>query len=172
GVTWFSVDDTYSTVYVPIYCGINKVPHSYAVGTGDFQHFTWESAFWTFNWVSNYAYSRYSEMIGDIIIVQRDLEGKFLADQSVIDDAAASLFEKSPGLAIDYLTEYSCRTADATVARWRRLGEDLLVKYMDGNLKDELGNVKHPGYPESWYRKVVEETGDHLLLKELEKDEE
>ncbi|MBU8921582.1 MAG: C69 family dipeptidase, partial [Bacteroidales bacterium] len=38
GVTWFSVDDTYSTVYVPIYCGINKVPHSYAVGPGDFPH--------------------------------------------------------------------------------------------------------------------------------------
>ncbi|MCK4537284.1 MAG: C69 family dipeptidase [Candidatus Krumholzibacteria bacterium] len=172
GITWFSVDDTYSTVYVPIYCGINRVPHSYAVGTGDFHHFTWDSAFWTFNWVSNYAYSRYSEMIKDIIIVQRDLEGKSLADQSVIDAAAAALFEKSPGLAIDYLTEYSCKVADATVARWRRLGEDLLVKYMDGNLKDELGNVKHPGYPESWYRKVVEETGDHLLLRELEKNEE
>ena len=124
-----------------------------------------------FNWVANYTYHRYSEMIPDVQIVQRDLEGRFLADQPRIDAAAVALYEKSPELAIDYLTEYSCRVADATVDRWRKLGEDLLVKYMDGNLKDEHGHVHHPGYPESWYRKVVEETGDHLKYKELEKKE-
>jgi len=172
GVTWFSVDDSYSTVYNPIYCGIRKVPHSYAVGTGDLHNFTWDSAFWTFTWVSNYAYSRYSEMIRDIIVVQRDLEGRFLAEQPVIDAVAVSLFRESPGLAIDYLTEYSCTTADATVARWRTLGEDLLVKYMDGNLKNEHGEVTHPGYPESWYRKIVEETDEHFLLRELEANRE
>jgi dipeptidase len=168
GVTWFGVDDTYSTVYTPIYCSINRVPISYAVGTGDFHNFTWDSAFWTFTWVANYAYSRYSEMIEDIIIVQRDLEGRTLAEQAAIDAAAVALYKESPQLAVDYLTEYSCSTADATVARWRRLGEDLLVKYMDGNLKDEHGDIQHPGYPESWYRKIVDETGDHFLRGDLE----
>jgi hypothetical protein len=107
-------------------------------------------------------------MIVDIRLVQRELEGTYLADQPRIDEAAETLYKQSPNLAIDYLTDYSCRTADATVERWRRLGTDLLVKYMDGNLKDELGNVKHPGYPESWYRKVAGETGDHLKYKPLE----
>ena len=172
GVFWFSVDDTYSTVYVPIYCGIRRVPGSYAVGNGDFHNFTWDSAFWVFNWVSNYAYSRYSEMIVDIRLVQRELEGTFLADQPRIDEAAETLYKQSPNLAIEYLTDYSCRTADATVERWRRLGTDLLVKYRDGNLKDELGNDKHPGYPESWYRKVAGETGDHLEYKPLEGEED
>jgi dipeptidase len=171
GVHWFSVDDTYSTVYNPIYCGSRKVPASYAVGNGDFHHFTWDSAFWVFNWVSNYTYLRYSEMIVDVRLLQAELEGKYLADQPRIDEAAAALYEQSPNLAIDYVTEYSCRTADATVDRWRRLGTDLLVKYMDGNLKDELGNVKHIGYPESWYRKVSGATGDHLKYKPLEGEE-
>ncbi|MBN2069954.1 MAG: C69 family dipeptidase [Candidatus Krumholzibacteriota bacterium] len=171
GVIWFGVDDTYSTVYNPIYCGINRIPRSYAVGTADFNNFSWDSAFWVFNWVSNYAYSRYSEIIPDIQVVQRDLEGKYLADQKRIDESALTLYEQSPGLAIDYLTDYSCSAADGTVKRWRKLGEELLVKYMDGNLKDELGNVSHPGYPESWYRKVVDETGDHLRYLELEKGE-
>ncbi|MCK5077450.1 MAG: C69 family dipeptidase, partial [Calditrichia bacterium] len=63
GIIWFGVDDTYSTVYMPMYCGIRKAPHNLAVGTGDFNNFTWESAFWVFNWVSNYSYLRYSEMI-------------------------------------------------------------------------------------------------------------
>ena len=34
GILWFGVDDTYSTVYVPMYCGITKIPQSFAVGTG------------------------------------------------------------------------------------------------------------------------------------------
>ena len=171
GVHWFGVDDTYSTVYNPIYCGSRKAPDSYAVGNGDFHHFTWDSAFWVFNWVSNYSYLRYSEMIVDVRLLQAELEGKYLADQPRIDEAAAALYEQSPNLAIEYVTGYSCRTADATVDRWRTLGTDLLVKYMDGNLKDELGNVKHIGYPESWYRKVSEATGDHLKYKALEGEE-
>ncbi|MBN1165173.1 MAG: C69 family dipeptidase [Candidatus Krumholzibacteriota bacterium] len=171
GIIWFGVDDTYSTVYNPVYCGITRVPHSYAVGTGDFHHFSWEAAFWVFNWVSNYAYSRYVEMIKDIRIAQQELEGKYLGEQSRIDETARVLFEQSPGLAVDYLTEYSCRTCDATVERWRKLGQDLLVRYMDGNLKDELGNVTHPGYPQSWYEEIVEETGDHFLYRKLEGEE-
>lgn len=171
GVIWFGVDDTYSTVYNPIYCGITRVPHSYAVGTGDFHTFSWDAAFWVFNWVANYAYSRYSDMIQDIQIVQRDLEGSFLADQERIDAAALALYKQSPGLARDYLTEYSCRVADATVARWRRLGEELLMKYLDGNIRDEHGKPRHPGYPESWLRRIAEDTGDHLRYIELDKEE-
>ena len=171
GVHWFSVDDTYSTVYNPIYCGSSRVPASYAVGNGDFHHFTWDSAFWVFNWVSNYSYLRYSEMIVDIRILQRELEGKYLAEQPAIDEAAAALYKQAPDLAVQYVTDYSCRTADTTVDRWRRLGTDLLVKYMDGNVKDELGNVKHVGYPESWYRKVAESTGGHLKYHPLEGEE-
>ena len=75
GILWFGVDDTYSTVYFPMYCGATRVPKSFAVGTGDFHTVTWESAFWVFNQVANYAYLRYSEMITDIQKVQGQLEG-------------------------------------------------------------------------------------------------
>ena len=171
GVFWFSVDDTYSTVYVPMYCGIKEVPKSYAVGTGDFHHFTWESAFWVFNFVSNYCYLRYNDMIYDVQKVQRELEGKFLADQPQVEDAALTLYKQSPEQALDYLTKYSVDLGNSTVKRWKKLGEFLLYKYLDGNVKDELGNVKHPGYPKSWYRKIVDETGDHFEMKKLEGEE-
>ncbi|MCG8407833.1 MAG: C69 family dipeptidase [Phycisphaerales bacterium] len=167
GVLWFGVDDTYSTVYVPMYCGMTEVPRSYAVGTGSFDEFTWDSAFWTFNFVSNYAYLRYNDMIEDVRLVQRDLEGRFIADQPRIEAAAEVLYKKSPGQAIDYLTAYSVEQGDAVVKRWRRLGEFLVWKYLDGNVKDEHGKVTHPGYPESWYRKVAGATGDRLRVREL-----
>ncbi|MCK5737686.1 C69 family dipeptidase, partial [bacterium] len=141
GVLWFGVDDTYSTVYVPMYCGIREVPSSFAVGNGDFQHFTWDSAFWVFNFVANYSYLRYSDMIVDVQNVQRELEGKFLADQARIDAAALALFKQAPQLAVDYLTNYSCSEGNAVVKRWKKLGEFLIYKYLDGNVKNEHGKV-------------------------------
>lgn len=169
GILWFGVDDTYSTVYVPMYCCIKEIPLCYAEGHGSFDEFSWDSAFWVFNFVSNYAYSRYSEMIKDIQVVQRELEGLFLSDQKEIEDAALSLYKNSPKLAKDYLTDYSVKAGNSTVQRWKKLGEGLMVKYLDGNVKDELGNVTHPGYPEQWYREIVKETGDHYEMKELKK---
>jgi hypothetical protein len=53
------------------------------------------------------------------------------------------------------------------VKRWKELGEFLIYKYLDGNVKDEHGKVTHPGYPKSWYKKIVDETGDHLKTIEL-----
>jgi dipeptidase len=164
GVFWFGVDDTYSTVYNPMYCGMTRVPKAFAVGTADFHHFSWESGFWVFNWVANYTYTRYIDIIKDVQVVQRDLEGSFLAAQPGVDAAAVALYSQSPALARDYLTEYSCTTAQNTVARWRTLGENLLVKYMDGNVKDEHGEILHPKYPESWYRRIAAERGE--ILKE------
>jgi dipeptidase len=168
GVFWFSVDDTYSTVYVPMYCGIREVAKPYAVGTASFEKFSWDSAFWVFNFVANYAYSRYRDMIQDIQIVQRELEGHFFSRQSTVEKAALELFRKSPELARDYLTDYSARQANKTVNRWRRLGEFLLTKYLDGNVRDELGKVTHPGYPAEWYKKVIEQNGELYRMRKLE----
>lgn len=162
GVLWFGVDDAASNVYVPMYCGIREVPHSFAVGTGAFDTFTWESAFWVFNFVANYSYSRYKDMIQDIKIVQRQLEGEFLARQPQVEEVALSLYEESPERAREYLTEYSVAQGERTTKRWMKLGEELLFKYLDGNVKDEHGKAKHPGYPEGWYRRIAEED-DGLL---------
>jgi dipeptidase len=167
GVIWWGVDDTYSTVWAPMYCGIREVPASYGVGVADLQHFSWDSLFWVFNWVANYAYSRYSDMIVDIQKVQRELEGRFLADQAGIDKAALALWAQAPDLARDYLTRYSVAQGEAVHKRWRKLGEDLLVKYMDGNVKDSQGNVTHPKYPDSWYRAIVQDHGDVIKVRPL-----
>jgi dipeptidase len=162
GVLWFGVDDTYSTVYTPIYASIREVPKSFAVGTADFGAFSWDSAFWVFNFVSNWAYSRYSDMIQDVRRVQGELEGRFLAEQPEIEKAAMKLHADSPAAARDYLTAYSVKTAEGVVARWRKLGEFLLWKYIDGNVRDTQGNVTHPRYREEWYRAIAKDGGDRL----------
>ncbi|GAB4380594.1 MAG: C69 family dipeptidase [Calditrichia bacterium] len=168
GVLWFGVDDTYSTVYIPMYCGIQEVPKSFAVGTASFQEFSWESAFWVFNFVANFAYTRYSDMIQDIRIIQQELEGKFLSRQAEIDQAALQLYRQASQLARDFLTDYSVKQGEEVTRRWKKLGEFLLYKYLDGNVKDELGRVTHPGYPMEWYRRIVDENGENYRMKKLE----
>jgi dipeptidase len=174
GVLWFSVDDTYSTVYFPNYAGNHQVPRSFAAGTADFETFSWDSAFWVFNFVSNWAYSRYGDIIQDVQKVQRELEGGFLSRQAEVERAAVALHQQSPALARDYLTAYSVDQGDRVTARWRKLGESLLVKYLDGNVRDAQGKVTHPDYPEAWRRRMAEEQPDLLLVKPLpgEKEEE
>lgn len=170
GVLWFAVDDTYSTVYVPMYCGITEIPRGFAVGTGSFKEFSWDAAFWVFNAVSNYTYSRYSEMIKDVRKVQREIESRFIAEQPAIEAAALALHKQAPRLAVEYLNKYSGDSAAMVIARWRKLFEELLYKYLDGNVKDEFGKPTHPGYPESWYKMVAETTGTRLQVGELDSE--
>lgn len=168
GVLWFGVDDTFSTVWVPMYAAaMHRVPPSWAVGKADLLHYAPDSAFWVFNQVANQVYPRYSELIPEVQLVQRELEGGFLARQAAVEAAALEKFKRSPEGAREFLTAYSVEQGERTVARWRTLGEALLVKYMDGNVKDELGKVQHPGYPTPWYELIAKLDGPKLEVKKL-----
>jgi dipeptidase len=171
GVFWFGLDDTFSTVYSPMYCGIRQLPPSFAKDAGNFNQFSWGSAFWVFNFVSNYAYSRYSDMIWDVQTVQRELEGKFFAVQPELETAALELYKRSPELAREHLTAYSVSEGEAVVQRWKKLGEFLIWKYLDGNVRDNQGNVTHPPYPKEWYQRIIKETGDRFRVPQEEKKE-
>ncbi|MDZ4204606.1 MAG: C69 family dipeptidase [Bacteroidales bacterium] len=174
GIFWFGVDDANSTVYIPMYCGMTKVPETFAEGNGDMLSYSETSAFWVFNRVANYIYLRYDLMIEDVRNVQRQFENRFMAYTPAIDDAALVLYKKDQSLAREFITDYSVNAGNEVVKRWKELSNFLLVKYMDGNVKQEkdgefLRNPygyplppRHPGYPEWWLRKIVEETGDRF----------
>ncbi|WP_257462151.1 dipeptidase [Archangium lipolyticum] len=171
GLLWFGVDDTFTTVYTPMYAGIRRTPKNFATGVANRGQFSWDSSFWVFNWVSNQAYARWSDMIVDVQKAQGELEGQFLADQADIEKNALELYKSTPEQARTYLTEYSTQQGDKVHARWRQLGEQLLVKYIDGNVREETGKVAHPKYPESWYRHIVRDTGTRLMIPAEKKPE-
>lgn len=172
GIFWFAVDDTYTNVYSPMYCGMNRVPESFAVGNGSLLHYSPTSAFWTFNWVTNWVYSRWNVMLPDLQKVQRELEKRYVAMTPAVDKAAAELYQLEPAMAIEYITNYSVSTGNYTVKRWKELGEYLLVKYIDGNIKKEKdgrfetnewgipASPSQPGYPEWWLKEIVKQHGD------------
>ncbi|OQA38412.1 MAG: Dipeptidase [Acidobacteria bacterium ADurb.Bin340] len=159
GVLWFGMDDTAATVYVPMYAGMLEPPPSWREGQGRWSEFSWDSAFWVFNFVTNYAYGRWSDMSQDIRRTQAELEGRFLADQADVERQALLLHRQDPRSAQAFLTAYSVRCAEETVVRWRKLGEFLVWKYLDGNVRDSQGKVTHRPYPEAWNRRIVQDHG-------------
>ncbi len=162
GLSWYGVDDTDFTCYVPLYCGITEVPPSFAAGT--MSRFSWDSAWWVFNFVSNYANLKYSYMIQDIRAVQAELEGDLLDLQPAVEQTAAQLAATNPGLMRRYLTDYSVQHAEMVTRRWRDLGEYLLTKYNDGYVKDGNGRPQEKGYPEPWLRAVLQQRPNQFKL--------
>ncbi|MGE0021331.1 MAG: dipeptidase [Draconibacterium sp.] len=175
GINWFGVDDAGTTVYVPFYCGINRVPKIWSEGYGDILTYKSDAAFWVFNRVAHFAYLFYNRVMPDVQKVQSELENKFATYTPAVDAAALQLWEIDSTLAREFITDYSCNTGDYTVKRWSELGDFLLVKFLDGNVKQEKDgeflrnpwgypqSPSFPGYPESWKKEVIEHTGDKLL---------
>lgn len=161
GIFWFGVDDAATNVYVPIYCRINHIPECFAEGNGDLYTYSPTSAWWTFNIVANWAYTKYSRMKPDIVKVQQMLEEKFNAQIEGVDAQAAAMSDEE---ARRFLTNYSCAQADNTMIEWQNLGIYLMVKYLDGQeRKEENGQFKRnaygeptspnrPAFPESYLR--------------------
>ena len=73
GIFWFGVDDTDGCVYAPIYCGINRIPESFAPGNGSMISWSETSAFWTFNQVNNWVYSRYNVIHPEVESYQKTI---------------------------------------------------------------------------------------------------
>ena len=169
GILWFGVDDTYSTVYTPMYASMTSVPKPFAVGNGDIMTFSDLSAFWIFNQVSNFAYTRYKDMIVDIQKKQNELETNYIAMIEKTDKQALLLAKKDPAQAVKYLTNFSVKQGENTFKEWKKLYGFLFTKYMDGNIKTPSGEpmpkVKQPGYSEDFYKNVIEKTGDKLKVK-------
>ncbi len=178
GIFWFGVDDTDGCVYAPMYCSIKRIPESYAIGNGSMISWSETSAFWTFNQVNNWAYSRYNVIHPEIETYQSQLENQFANEVKMIDQQAADQYKQNPASATDYLTSYSVYTGNKLVADWKVFYQYLFMKYMDGNIKItegqkllDNGNGKNvpkkplqPGYGKEWERIMIQGTGDRLKV--------
>lgn len=172
GILWFGMDDAGHTVYTPMYTSMTETPECFRTGNGDLYTFSWTSSFWIHNWVANMVYPRYNQMYPDVEKVQLELEEKFRSQTDETDKKALSLLESSQEEAKKFLTAYSIDQAQYAFDRWKKLGEYLMIKYMDGIVrkeengqfkKNEFGNPdspNRPGYSKDFYRKVIKETGD------------
>ena len=80
--------------------------------------------------------------------------------------------KNSSGEAINYLTDYSVASGEKTYKRWKKLGEELLQKNIDGISKTEEFKPKNIGYPDEFKKLMIEEAGDKIKMKEIVADKE
>ncbi len=204
GILWFGTDDAATSYLTPIYTSTTEIPDCFREGNGDLLHYSPTSSFWINNRISNACYKMYNVMAPYV----REKVDAFELDQMErrthsVDSMAVVMYNQvvvklqkkiSSGRdvmvsrrpyakIVDYVTQYSVYTAQNQFEAWKKLEEELLVKYMDGNVKPQNpdGSFKHseysegqpshiewPGYTDLWKETVVQEHGEVILLPDSE----
>ena len=171
GILWFGVDDAASSVYFPMYSASTEVPFAFAVGNGSMMEFTNKAAFWVFNQVTNFAYTRYNLIHPEIRAKQIALEKQYVDFVQMIDAGAKEMLAQNKEAAIKFITDFSCRTGNHLVDTWRDFYGYLFCKFMDGNVKTAIPGeknpkVEQPALPEWYLRMIIEQTGKKLEVVE------
>ena len=167
GILWFGVDDAASSVYFPMYSAATEVPFAFAVGNGSMMEFTNKAAFWVFNQVTNFAYTRYNLIHPEIRAKQVALEKQYVN----FVQGAKEMLAQDKESAINFITDFSCRTGNHLVDTWRDFYGYLFCKFMDGNVKTAIPGeknpkVEQPALPEWYLRMIIEQTGKKLEVVE------
>lgn len=176
GVLWYGNDDPNMVPYTPVYCSATQAPSCYDPSDADGVTFSWNSAFWVQNWVSNMTYPRYSQLFPSLQQARQELEDRYAAKQAEVERQATELLRYDAARAAAYLTDYSTDCARQMMDRWIKLGQYLIVKYNDQTVKPEkdgkfeltpdgLGaRPVRPGFNDSYKQTIVKETGDKYLI--------
>ena len=176
GVMWFGADDANMVVFTPVYCCATMAPDCYKECYADPLEFSWKSSFWVFNWVSNMIYPKYSMVIDDMRALQNSLESSIYEQSKAVEQEALAVIGTSPKYAVEILTDFTCNSAENTLAAWQKFGEKVIVKYNDFVVKSEKngkldrgktglgGKIVRPSYPAEYWKQVVEQTGDKYLM--------
>lgn len=183
GIAWVTNDDPNMAPYVPLHCCISEVPRCFRriAGVQDDVHFSWESAYWVQNTVSNMVYPYYEKMFPDVLHQRETMEAD--VDTRGVDDYPLQLFkEQGREATVKYLTEAALIRSNMMLAAWQHLFEYLMVKHLDMATKkveedDPLLNrfkttphgyaesPERPGYPAPFRKRIIQESGGKYQAK-------
>ena len=166
GVTYFNMDDATMVAYVPVYCGINRVPEPFRRENNNILEFSEKSAFWMNNFVANMVYPRWSAMIGDLRDAQKELEDFYAEDQKSVEEQAVKL---TAGERADFLTAKTDAYTDMMMKRWGKLARLLIVKHNDQSMMPSengvvvRGRSTPPQYAPAFIEAVKAQTGTRYV---------
>ena len=175
GLLFFGVDDSSTTVRLPVYSSSTRVsPAFYGKGPQDgvippMMTFNPQSAFYAFNLVANWAYSRWSLIYPEVLSAITAKEQAYHAAVQQLDEQALRQLQQpnaDVAAVVETLTKWSADEGDRLVRDWNALFGQLFVKYRDGYLitanEDNLAcgcNAGSAGYPNAWLSKMAETKG-------------
>ena len=185
GILWFGLDDATCNVYVPIFSCITEIPESMSEKNGSILDFSWTSAFWVNNWVASMVYPRYSMLYPEVKKRQGKLEQEFFMDVQEAEQHIAQLIQEGNNKEVrTFLNQFCQIEAEKAINSWRKLGEYLMVKFLDDAIKGEKGGkfdgnhkripnkVTRPGYSSEFIeREFVRPNPNRFRVKTAEEME-
>jgi len=177
---WFGIDDSSTSVHFPVYGSVTEVsagwggPGPQDGVTPPMMTFSLDSAFYVFNLVANYAYSRWDVIYADVHDRIIEQEGKYFDIIPDIDATALNMFNNGQNEeAVAFLTSFSKDTGDKLLKDWFTFFGELFVKYRDGFITTAAANVpvcgcntQSLGYQDQWYDRIADDTGDRYVVPE------
>ena len=134
-ILWFGVDDTAHSVHVPFYNSVTRVSQAWA--DEGIQHVDdtkaslkvdFGKAWWMFNIVANYAYSRYNAISpvvqSEIVKIETQY---FDATEKLEKEALQLINEGKTDDAVEMLTKFSENAGDDIVAHWLEFLEVIIL---------------------------------------------
>ena len=146
GLFWFAVDDAGTSPLSPFYACSEGISEHYALGNGSMLEYSPTSMFWLQNRIAQFAYLRYNH-IGKEVRENVDAHEKAMIEAVAAADAEALAMDHSEDRRA-HLTSFSIMQANNLFAKWKKLDEYLLVKFLDGNTKHQNpdGSFKNNGH--------------------------
>lgn len=172
GVLWFGPAVTYETVYAPIYANSGNVSNSYSSGSR--LKYNYDTAYWAFDFMTNWAMLRYDSMIGDIQANQSRLEKESYEMVLETDRKAGELISKGDiEGAKALLTDFTVKRGDKIISEWKALTAEMIVKYSNGLVTNPATEeTTEGGYPNWWYGYSGYQYGPRIYqLEELRETE-
>ncbi len=179
GVLWFANDEANTTPFVPIYCSLTKVPECFDDATANDHTFSWKSAFWLCNWVSNMVYPRYEQLFPTVERRRESMEKYMTVALKSADASLLLTLKEHPERFAEEVNAYAQDWSNTLMTDWKDLGEYLVMKFNDQVVKKETRDGKweltpdgicvspeRPGYPEQYRGILIRETGDKYLVPE------
>ncbi len=178
---WFGVDDAATSPLTPIYANITEVPGCFAEGNGSLLRYSETSAFWLVNRVAHFAYLFYDRVAPEIrhAIDQYEAESlQMIRDQDSL--LTRLMKDDKPYAAKARMTEFCKNRSNYMFNGWQGLGNYMLVKYMDGNIKKQNpdgtfkdnGNgveipdsPEHPEFRQHWLDCIANDCGDNIKVR-------
>jgi dipeptidase len=162
GLCWFGYAQPYETCYIPFYSGVTSLPVEFNYGNRTV--FDRKCAWWAFNFVTNWATLRYSDMVKDIQSEQARIEGVELSNQSTVEFQAEQILKSNGTKACSqFLTDYCNNNAKAVLDDWWNLADILIVKYSNCMINDFQNNTTiRAGYPNWWLNETGYQYGPRI----------
>ena len=129
-----------------------------------------KSAFYAFNVVANWVYTRWNLMYPELHDKIIDTEATLHEAVLQMDQTAIRVLEsQGTDACIETVTTFTEGLGTKLVNDWNTLFGELFVKYRDGYIitqnQDDLScgcDVGNGPYPQEWYDDIAKSTGKHL----------